>query len=222
MMTTNRTLACGLALAVIAMAPRFCHAQFLGPQPSNSLQNISQIQPPAGSKVAIVVFEDLGCPACAHAHPIEAKAAAAAHVPLLRFDFPFEEHIWTFQGAVCARYIQKKISPSLADQYRSDVFSNQRMIASKDDLQQFTQQWLQHHGQQMPFVLDPDGSLAKAVRADYDLGRKINVHYTPTVIVVTANNYQIVCGVPQQAGANDPDKILPVVEAALSEKRSSH
>ncbi len=205
-----------LALAAI-LAPSTVSAQLLGAGPQNNLRDVSLIKPPAGSKVAIVVFEDLGCPACAHAHPLEVQAAKRANVPLLRYDFPIAEHVWTFAGAVCARYIQEKISPLLADQYRSDVFAAQRGIGSTSDLQAFTRAWLLRHGQNMPFMLDPDGALAKAVQADYDLGRRINIEYTPTVIVVTKDQYQVVCGTKE---VNDPSRILPVVQAALTSTHS--
>jgi protein-disulfide isomerase len=206
--------------ALLLLSPLGISAQFTGTAPQGNLKNVSLLRPPTGSKVAIVVFEDLACPACAHAHPIEAEAAAKTHVPLLRYDFPFEQHVWTFQGAVCARYIQKKINPALADQYRSDVFANQRFISNRDDLQNFTQKWLQRHGQQMPFVIDPDGSLAKEVRADFNLGQEVNVEYTPTVVVVTNDQYQVVCGT--QNGPNDPSQILPVVEAAIARTSAPH
>jgi len=210
----------GAIAALLLLSPLGIRAQFTNATPQGNLKNVSLLRPPTGSKVAIVVFEDLACPACAHAHPIEAEAAAKAHVPLMRYDFPFEQHIWTFQGAVCARYIQNKINPALADQYRSDVFANQRFIANREDLQTFTQKWLQRHGQQMPFVLDPDGSLAKEVRADFNLGQKVNVEYTPTVVVVTNDQYQVVCGTKD--GPNDPSQILPVVEAAIARTSAPH
>lgn len=205
------------ALSTLILGSVSLSAQFFGTAPKDNLRDMSAIKPPAGSPVAIVVFEDLGCPACAHAHPIEEEAAKRANVPLLRYDFPIAAHVWTFQGAVCARYIQNKISPSLAELFRRDVFAAQNSIASRDDLQQFTQTWLQRHGQQMPFVLDPNGALAKAVQADYDLGRRINVQYTPTVIVVTKDQHQIICGTKD--GPDDPSRILPVAEAALSTVR---
>jgi protein-disulfide isomerase len=199
--------------AIVLLAPVAASAQFLGTSPQNSLRDLSILQPPAGSKAAIVVFEDLGCPACAHAHPIEADAARRANVPLLRYDFPIPAHIWTFQGAVCARYIQNKISPRLAEQFRSDVFAAQSSIATKEDIERFTQVWLRRHNQQMPFVMDPDGALAKAVQADYDLGLRINLSRTPTVVVITKSERQVVCGT---GGGDNPSQILPVVEAALA------
>jgi protein-disulfide isomerase len=206
-----------LRLAVIAatvlLAPAAASSQFLGSGPQNSLRDLSILQPPAGSKAAIVVFEDLGCTACAHAHPIELDAAKRANVPLIRYDFPIAGHIWTFQGAVCARYIQNKISPRLAEEFRSDVFAAQTSIATKEDIERFTQVWLRRHNQQMPFVMDPDGSLAKAVQADYDLGLRINLSHTPTVVVVTRSQRQVVCGT---GNGDDPSRILPVVEAALA------
>ena len=208
-----------LALAVSFM-PLAVQAQFDGAPPSNGLHNLSLLKPPAGSKVAIVVFEDLGCPACAHAHPIELQVAAATHVPILRFDFPFAQHIWTQQGAVCARYIQNKISPSLADQYRSDVFAAQNSIANKDDLQRFTENWLQRHNQRMPFVMDPDGSLANAVRSDYELGRRINVGFTPTIVVISKDKQQVVCGTGNN-NYDDPTRIRSVVDAAVAQTRNA-
>jgi protein-disulfide isomerase len=204
-----------LAALTLLLSPFALRAQSFGTNPPNGFRNLSSLKPPAGSKVAIVVFEDLGCPGCAYAHSIELDAAKRANVPLVRYDFPFPAHIWTFQGAVCARYIQSKVSPQLADQYRGDVFKAQSSIASKDDLQHFTQVWLQRHGQTMPFVIDPDGALAKAVQADYDLGLHINLTHTPTVLVVTKDQQQIVCGTGKSE-TSDPSKIYPVVEAALA------
>src|SRR3569833_592957 len=159
------------------------HGQFLGTGPRDNFRDTSILRPPQGAKVALIVFEDLGCPACAHAHPYEAEAVKQTHVALLRYDFPIPSHIWTFEGAVVARYIQDKISPQLAEQFRSDVFAGQRYIANKDDLHQFASGWLQKHGSKMPAVFDPDGKLAKEVQADLDLGRRLNVEYTPTVVV---------------------------------------
>ena len=100
--------------------------------------------------------------------------------------FPSRSHIWTFEGAVYARYLQDKLSPKLADEFRSDVFHAQAAIASKDDLRQFAQHWFQQHGQKMPFVIDPTGALAAKVQADFDLGQRLNVTQTPTIVVVIA------------------------------------
>ncbi|MGH9595352.1 MAG: DsbA family protein [Edaphobacter sp.] len=207
-----------LTTIVFFLSPLVLSAQFLGTSPQSSFRNLALLQPPAGSKVAIVVFEDLGCPACAHAHPVEIEAARRANVPLLRYDFPIAGHVWTFQGAVYARYIQDKISPRLAEEFRSDVFAAQASIATKDDIERFTRLWLQRHNQSLPFVIDPDGSLAKAVKADYDLGIRINLTHTPTILVITKDQRQVVCGADS---TSDPSKTLPTVEAALASTHSS-
>jgi protein-disulfide isomerase len=204
----------GLALL---LHPSATKAQFAGTGARDNFRDTTILRPPAGSKVALIVFEDLGCPACARAHPIEQQVVLQTHVPLLRYDFPLEAHVWTFEGAVCARYIQDKIDPKLADQFRNDVFVSQRMISDKDDLHQFTSLWLQKHGKQMPPVIDPDGALAKEVNADLALGKRLNVEYTPTVVVVTRSQYQVVCGTRE--GANDPNETLKVVQAAIAQAR---
>jgi len=193
-------------------------AQFSGPSASDTFHDKSMLKPAVGSKVSVIVFEDLGCPACAYAHPIEIEATQKYHVPLVRYDFPIAGHIWTFDGAVCARYLQDKVNPKLADEYRTAVFASQMSIANKDDLQHFTQRWMQQHGQQMPFVMDPNGELAAKVRADYNLGIRLNVQHTPTVVVVTRGGYQVVCGAPD--GSSDPKRLFPVIEAAISQTKA--
>jgi protein-disulfide isomerase len=207
-----------LGLAAALCLPVAARAQFTSQAPVGPLKNLSLLKPPSNSKVAIVVFEDLGCPHCAAAHPVELQAAAATHVPIERYDLPIPGHVWTYEGAVCARYIQDRVSPSLADQFRTDLFAAQMKIASKEDVLQFTQSWLQHHGKQMPFVIDPDGSLAKQVDADVDLGRRLNVNWTPTIVVITDHKQQVICGADGQG--EDPREIAPVVEAALAQVQS--
>jgi hypothetical protein len=206
------------SLAAALCLPFTARGQFTAQAPTGVLKNLSLLKPPSNSKVAIVVFEDLGCPHCAAAHPIELQAASQTHVPLERYDLPIPSHVWTYEGAVCARYIQDRISPQLATEFRTDLFAAQMRIASKEDVLQFTQSWLQRHGKQMPFVMDPDGSLAKQVDADVDLGRRLNVSWTPTIVVVTDHKQQVICGADAQSG--DPRNIAPVVEAALAQVNS--
>lgn len=198
-----------------ALAALPLQAQFAGTSPTGPLQNLSQLTPPAGSKVAILVFEDLGCPGCAHAHPVEEQVATLYHVPLVRFDFPLEAHVWTFGAAVDARYIQKKISPQLANQFRRDVFAAQNSISAPEDIQQFFRTWLQRHGQQAPFVVDPDGSLTREVRADLDLGRRIHLGYTPTIVVVSPTRQQVVAGSGQTG--YDVSQLSSITAAALAQ-----
>jgi protein-disulfide isomerase len=192
-------------------------AQFSGTATRDDFRDTTILRPPAGSKVAMIVFEDLGCPACARAHPLELQAIQQTHIPLLRYDFPLDAHVWTFEGAVCARYIQDKLGPRLADEFRGDVFASQRMISNKDDLYQFMSAWMKKHGRQMPSVMDPGGALAKEVSADRELGRRLNVEYTPTVVVVTRGEYQAVCGTHD--GQCDPTQILPVIKGALAKTK---
>ena len=103
----------------------------LAQQPTQ-FQDTSMLKPPAGAKVAVVEFEDLECPACANAAPIVHAAVKQYHVPLVRYDFPLKMHVWSFDAAVYARWMQNKVSPTVADEYRAAVFANQMSIASKD------------------------------------------------------------------------------------------
>ena len=88
-----------------------------------------------------------------------------------------------------ARYLQDKVSPELATQYRREVFASQFKIASKDDLNRFTQEFFKRNGKQLPFIVDPTGELAKQVNADVALGNKLGLTETPTLVVVTPRGW---------------------------------
>ena len=167
------------------------------PNAGYPFQDTSMLKPPAGAKVAIFEFEDLECPACAQAFPIVHAVAAHYKIPLERHDYPWSFHIWSFDAAITARYIQDKLSPQLADDFRRDVFANQRQIASKDDLTRFTGNWFKSHGKTLPFVVDASGTCASEVDADRALGDRLGVKSTPCVIVVTQNGWTPVVDMSQ-------------------------
>jgi len=67
-------------------------------------------------------------------------------------------------------------------------FAAQPTIVSRDSLRQFTQKFADSHKIDLPLEIDPDGSLAALVKADFALGKSIGVGHTPTIWVVTANS----------------------------------
>src|ERR1700730_2670872 len=180
-----------LAAALLLALPISVFAQ------SGPYRDTSMLRAPAGVPVAIYEFEDLECPACAHAFPIVHAAVEKYKIPLIRHDFPLKMHIWSFDAAVIARYIQDKISPQAAEEYRRAVFANQISIASKEDLNAFTQKYFQSHGKPMPFVIDPNGLFAAEVHADYTLGERVGLTQTPTIFIVTQKGYVQVTDVTQ-------------------------
>lgn len=173
-----------------------------------NFKDTSMLRAPAGSPVAIYEFEDLECPACSRAFPITRAAAEKYKIPLLHHDFPLQMHIWSFDAAVIARYIQDKISPQAAEDYRRAVFANQTSIASKDDLNAFTQKYFQSHGRVMPFVIDPSGRFAAEVHADYTLGERVGLTQTPTIFIVTQKGYEQV---------NDVTQLYAMLDTAIAE-----
>jgi protein-disulfide isomerase len=183
-----------LAATLLLALPASVTALAQGP---TGFKDTSMLRAPAGSRVAIYEFEDLECPACAHAFPVVHDAVAKYKIPLLRHDFPLKMHIWSFDAAVIARYIQDKISPQAAEDYRRAVFASQISIASKEDLNAFTQKYFQSHGQKMPFVIDPNGLFAAEVRADQTLGERVGLTQTPTIFIVTQKGYTQVSDVSQ-------------------------
>jgi protein-disulfide isomerase len=185
----SRVLAAlALALPLIAVSAR---AQAVIPSSDqvDHFRDTSMLVPPAGAKVAIIEWEDLECPACAHAFPFVHMAVEHYKIPLVRYDFLIPGHIWSREAAMYARYLQVKVSPELATQYRREVFASQFKLASKDDLNHFTQEFFSRNGKQLPFIIDPTGELAKQVNTEVALGNKLGLSETPTLIVVTNHGW---------------------------------
>jgi len=142
----------------------------------------SVLRPPKGSKVALIVFEDLECPDCARAAPLLHDAAKQYNIPLVQYDFPLPMHPWSFDAAVNARYFDT-LSKKLGDEYRLFIFKNQPTI-TKANLRGITERFATDHQTTLPFVIDPMGELAAKVKADYQLGQRVGLDHTPTIYVV--------------------------------------
>jgi protein-disulfide isomerase len=213
-------LALGL-LGTFAAVPGFGQIS-APPGTGETFKDTSMLKPPPGVKVAVIEFQDLMCPACAHAFPIVHAAVAHYNIPLIERDFPLPGHamLGSFEAAVWARYLQDKVSLKVADQYRGAVFAGQSGIANKDDMLNFTRRYFQSHGLQMPFVPDPTGQFAKEVNSDKAMGEKLAVYYTPCIIVCTQHEwvhvtdvsllYQTIDALEARAGADAPVKTATV------------
>jgi len=187
-----------LVATLLAAACLPATAQFSAPPNTGStFKDTSMLKPPAGAKIAIYKFEDLECPACSHAYPIVHAAAERYKIPIVRHDFPLKMHIWSRDAAITARYLQDKVSPATAEEFRGAVFAAQQSIASKEDLANFTRKFFQSHKLNQPFVIDPAGLFAAEVNADYTLGERIGITQTPTIWVVTQKNWVQVTDINQ-------------------------
>src|SRR5208283_6194225 len=144
---TDRKYLRPLVVAVaIAMTLPFATASLMAQRAApagtgETFKDTSMLKPPAGAKIAIFELEDLECPACAHAFPIVHAAAAHYNIPIVRRDFPLQQHIWSLDAMIWARYLQDKVSPKTGDEYRGAVFAAQISIENKDDLQALTRRF---------------------------------------------------------------------------------
>jgi protein-disulfide isomerase len=173
----------GLAMSLVSVAGA---QTSMPPNQVSHFSDTSMLKPPSGAKVAIIEWEDLECPYCAHAFPFVHAAMNRYKIPLVRYDFHIPGHAWSHEGALYARYLEDKVSPELATEYRRELFASQNKIENKDDLDRFTKSFFAAHGKEMPSVLDPTGQLEREVQEGDVLGHQLNSRmYTPTVIVVT-------------------------------------
>ncbi len=164
----------GLVLTVAAVA--LAQGPTTGPLPE-------AMRPPKGSKVAIVVFEDLECPACRNAEPALKDAEKTYKVPLVRKDFTLPIHRWSARAHLIARYFDT-FSPQLGEEFRHWVFTNQGSI-NKSNIDEKAQKFAQEHKAALPLMgIDPSGQLQSKIDADKALGNMLGVNQTPTVYVV--------------------------------------
>jgi len=202
-------LAAALLLSATLLTQSQTRMQANAPNAGFPFTNTSLLKPPAGAKVAIYEFEDLECPLCAADAPIVRQAVAHYKIPYVRRDFPLTQiHVWSFDAAVTARYLQDKVSPVLAEQFRRDVFANQARIENKDDLARFTRIWFASHNQSLPFVMDSTGACRSEVKADQAFGDRLNIHSTPCIFVVTQNKWVHV---------TDIQRLYQTIDEALAE-----
>ena len=178
----------------------------------------SVLRPPKGSKVALMVFEDLQCPDCARAAPLLHQAAEKYNIPLVQYDFPLPMHTWSYEAAVNARYFDT-ISKKLGDEYRLFIFQNQPQV-TRENLHGMTERFASDHKVQLPFVVDPSGELGAKVRADFQLGQRVGIDHTPTIYVVSETTrgrpfvevvdrtllYQLIDEAIKEAGPAPPER----------------
>jgi protein-disulfide isomerase len=144
----------------------------------------SSLKPPAGVKVAVVMFEDLECPSCAFNYPKVWDAANTHHVPVVLKDFPLgPSHPWSMEAAVWARFFDTQ-SEKMGEEFRGYIFRNQSAIYPSN-LRQYVQKFADEKHVSVPFALDPGDKLKAKVTADHDLGVKIGITQTPTIFVVS-------------------------------------
>jgi protein-disulfide isomerase len=172
----------------------------------------SSLKPPAGARVAVVVFEDLQCPACAQAYPAVWSAATAQHIPVVLHDFPLPKHSWSFQAALFARFFDTKDTKSLklGNAYRGYIYQNQNLIPDQAGLNNYTKRFADDHKVVLPSAIDPQGKLAEKVKADYALGQTIGLKYTPTIFVVGSDN-----AVTPFVEVEDRNQLSQIIEAMV-------
>jgi protein-disulfide isomerase len=147
------------------------------------------LKPPPGTKVAVVMFEDMGCPSCAANYPVVEEAGKSHHVPVLLRDFPLgPSHPWSLEAAVWARFFDTK-SEALGSDFRAYIFKNQPQI-NPTNLRQWVRKFGDENHVPLPFAVDPEGKLKAKVQADHELGMSLGVSQTPTVFVVSNTESQ--------------------------------
>jgi len=189
----------------------------------------SSLKPPAGAKLAIVMFEDLECPSCAFNYPTVEQAGANHNIPVVLRDYPLgPKHPWSFEAAVNARFFDTK-SEKMGNDFRAYIFRNQPQI-NPTNLHQYIQKFADDNKVPLPFAVDPEGKLKAKVEADRDLGNRIGVNQTPTIFVVSHTESQqvekidqlnqIIEDMQKRAGPATPAKSTTTAKSTTAKKTS--
>ena len=160
----------------------------------------SALRPPPGHRMALVAFEDLECPMCAHAEPLLEQAERNYDLPLVRHDFLIPSHPWSKEAAIMARYFDAHPSPQnphLGDEFRAYIFANQTAIY-KANLREWADKFAAAHHTALPAFYDPTGALRAKVEADTQLGKDLGLTHTPTIYVVTDSPQEPFVEVPNR------------------------
>ncbi len=190
----------------------------------------SSLKPPPGANVAIIVFEDLECPSCAQASPLLEAAAKTYNVPLVIHDFPLNQHPWAKDGAIIARYLEDKYGRAVSDGFRDYIYQYQPQV-TKENLRMFAERYAKAKNVELPFMLDPQGQIAAKIKADVDLGQRIGLTETPTIVVVTNKDWKQVGGdhsqlyavveqMKKEAGPAPAEKSAPKTASTRSKRKS--
>lgn len=165
----------------------------------------SVLKPPKGATEALVVFEDLQCPMCAHTAPLLKQAVKDYKIPLVIYDFPLPMHNWSYQAALFAHYFDSH-SKQLGFDFRDYIFENQIQI-NPTNLRGYVERFAAAHKTELPFVIDPQGKFAAEINADKDMGNHVGIEHTPTVYVVSNKG-------PRVQEVTDPaNKLFQTIDA---------
>ena len=144
----------------------------------------SALHPPAGSRMALVVFEDLECPACAKADPLLTQAERNYGMPLVRHDFVIPNHAWSMEAHIMARYFDTQ-SPQVGRRVPAIYFCQPDMRSTRRTCGSGRITLPRRTTRRCLSFYDPTGALRAKVEADTELGRAMGVHQTPTIYVVS-------------------------------------
>jgi protein-disulfide isomerase len=182
---------------------------------AQTVTQASVLRPPEGSKVALVEFADLECPDCARAAPLLEEAHKTYKIPVVVYDFPLPQHPWAFDASTFAHYFRSKSTPKnpLETKFRLYIYENQSAI-TQQNLREYVDKFAMANKTPVPFVVDPQGKFAAAIRASKEKGQAINIQHTPTIYVVTAKT----TGTPFVEVVNRND-LFAMIDQAIAETK---
>lgn len=140
---------------------------------------------PLMARVTVEVFSDFQCPACKALHEqtlsrVRDEYARKGKIRLVHRDFPLPMHQFAKQAAILASAADRI---GKFDLVSDALFRQQDGWAASGKVQEVVDSVLTPAEAQRVHELAKDPAIAAAVQRDIDLGNRLKVNQTPTVIV---------------------------------------
>ena len=140
---------------------------------------------PLMARVTVEVFSDFQCPACKSLHEqtlgrVRDEYARKGKIRLVHHDFPLPMHAFAKQAAILASAADRI---GKFDQVSDALFRQQDSWAISGKVQEVVDSVLTPAEAQRVHELAKDPAIAAALQRDIDLGTRLKVDQTPTVIV---------------------------------------
>jgi protein-disulfide isomerase len=140
---------------------------------------------PLMARVTVEVFSDFQCPACKALHEqtlsrVRDDYARKGKIRLVRRDFPLPMHAFSKQAAILANAADRI---GKYDQVSDALFRQQESWAASGKVQEVVDSVLTPAEAQRVHELAKDPAIAAAIQRDVDLGNRLKVNQTPTLIV---------------------------------------
>ena len=190
--TIDRVIGRVLSAVLLPVALVFVHAGALLAQPATA-----RTVGPLMAAVTIELFSDFQCPACKALHEqtirrVKAEYARPGRLRLVHHDFPLPQHTYARRAAALAAAADRI---GKYDVVADALFARQESWSNTGNVEAVVDSVLTPEERRQVYQAARDPAIAAAIERDVQLGGRMRVSSTPTMIVTHRGTSNPVVGV---------------------------